>query len=238
MNYHLKLSFFKFLFEFPDHLIDQLHKIQFCHFQCDISGTCLGCLYDIFCKNLQSLCLIFQNFQIPPDLGIFRIFPFEKIYIVDDRSQRCLYIMRNIRNQFCLHPLVLEAVFYGCVQSLPDMVNIIRHHFLLTGEFFRWNFILQLTVCDFFQSTNNLFSSPCLFQQPVKYCHIQYKQKQQGKHGTSSKSQHNKQHLCKYKTSKPGSHLYSADGIFTHKNYQISDSFENFFNHPQHMSEK
>ena len=40
--------------------------------------------------------------------------------------------MGNIGDQLCFHALVLEAVFYSCIQSLSNMVDIICHLFLFT----------------------------------------------------------------------------------------------------------
>ena len=84
MNHHRQISFFKFLFEFTDHLMYQFNKIQICHFQCNIAGTGFRCFYNILSQYFKSLCLVFQHFQISPDLRIFRIFTLQKIYIIDD----------------------------------------------------------------------------------------------------------------------------------------------------------
>lgn len=79
--------------------------------------------------------------------------------------------MGDIRDQLCFHALVLEAVFYSCIQSLSNMVDIICHLFLFTGKFFCWNLVLEFSVSDLLQTSDDLLSSPGFFLQDNKELH-------------------------------------------------------------------
>ena len=180
----------------------QFNEIQVRHFQCDISGACFGGFYDIFSQYFEPLCLVFQNFQITSDLGVFRILALEKIHIIDDRSKRCLDIMGDIRDQLCFHALVLEAVFYSCIQSLSNMVDIICHLFLFTGKFFCWNLVLEFSVSDLLQTSDDLLSSPGFFYKIIKNCTVHYNQQKKSKCWTTINRHYIKHKLQKYKDAK------------------------------------
>ena len=88
-------------FKFSHHLIEHFHKIDISHLQSQISGACFGSFHHIFCKTFQSVSFCVQDFQIFQDFRICKIFSFQKIYVIDDGSQWCFQIMRNIGNKFC-----------------------------------------------------------------------------------------------------------------------------------------
>ena len=113
--------------------MNHFHKIQVCHFQCNISGAGLGGLYHILCKDFQTLGFFLQDIQITADFRIRKILPFQQIHIIDDGCERGFDIVGYVGDQFRLHTLVFQAVFHCGIQSGANVIDVFRHGFLLSG---------------------------------------------------------------------------------------------------------
>lgn len=74
------------------------------------------------------------------------LFNLQKIHIGDDRRQRRLKVMRDIRYQFSLHTLAFYFLIYRLLESALDLLDF----------FFKWleytqiliDFYIQIAICN------------------------------------------------------------------------------------------
>ena len=159
MYYHGKMVFFETLLELSDYLMEHFYEIKIIHVQCQISGAGLGGFYHILCEYFQPGCLGFQNIQIFQNLRICKILTFQKINVADNGSQRGLQIVGNVGDQLGFHSLIFHTVFYSCVKTASNVINIFCNMFIIAPKPFQRNFILQVSIGNFSQSFYNLFSA-------------------------------------------------------------------------------
>jgi len=114
----------KFLFEFTVRLVNQFNKVQPANLQLHISRAGFGGLYQIFRQIFQTEGFLFQHIQITQDFLILNMFPLNQIYIINNRSQRCLDVMGDIGDQVGFQPLAFYFFRQSHLQTLADIVKI------------------------------------------------------------------------------------------------------------------
>ena len=170
-----QMSVFHSFFKFAHHLVKHFHKVQFRHFQGEISGTGFGSFDYIFGQTFQTMCLRIQNLKIFQCFRIFEVQPFQQINVIDDGSQRRFQIMGDIGDQFGFHTLIFEAFFHGSVQPVTNAVDILCHCFLITTEFLFRDLVSELSIGDPFQAIKEEFPSKSNFVDAEKRTQIQKK---------------------------------------------------------------
>ncbi len=65
--------------------------------------------------------------------GSSKIFLFQQFYIIDDRSKRCLNIMRYIRDQICFSRSFFYTFFHRLIQSGSNNIYKFSHFFLFAA---------------------------------------------------------------------------------------------------------
>ena len=106
--YQLKSSRFKPFDKFTTGLHKQFFHINPTDIQHNIARTGPRCLHQIFRQLFEPLGFLIQHNQILIGFFIVQILPFQKVYIVDNRSKRCLQIVGHIGDQIRLHPFTFH----------------------------------------------------------------------------------------------------------------------------------
>ena len=89
--------------------------------------------------------------------------------------------MGNVGDQFGFHTLIFYTVFYGCVKSASDVVDVFGNAFVITGQFVQRNLVLEISAGDFLQTFQNLFLviSLCYAQSQNQEIHQETEAKEQ-----------------------------------------------------------
>ena len=141
----VQIRFRDLFFHFQLHLFEQIHNVNVGNVQIHGFAACFTDLKQIFDQCFQSERLSIQHIDIF-FLSLRILFNLQKIHIGDDRRQRRLKVMRDIRYQFSLHTLAFYFLIYRLLESALDLLDF----------FFKWleytqiliDFYIQIAICN------------------------------------------------------------------------------------------
>ena len=77
---------------------------------------------------------------------------FQQINIIDDGCQRCLDIVGNVCDQFCLKPFTLHPLLDRMRHAITDVIDLLSLFLKYTGHMLCTDLIARLAACNFFRS--------------------------------------------------------------------------------------